>query len=145
VAHSLRKQVQRPEVTEGVDLMHRTGVAESALWWSAFDVVTTALRRLGGVPFTTVRYEDFVADPGGTVRHVLDFAGLPVPPGGLSHVDGDRIVLGTNHQVAGNPVRFRTGEVQVRSDDDWRRALSAREQRTVGVLTAGLRHRYHYR
>lgn len=145
VAHSLRKQVQRPEVTEGVDLMHRTGVAESALWWSAFDMVTTALRRLGGVPFTTVRYEDFVADPGGTVRDVLAFAGLEVPAGGLSHVDGDRIVLGTNHQVAGNPVRFRTGEVQVRPDDDWRRALSAREQRTVALLTAGLRHRHHYR
>jgi hypothetical protein len=145
VAHSLRKQVQRPEVTGGVDLMHRTGVAESALWWSAFDMVTTALRRLGGVPFTTVRYEDFVADPGGTVRHVLDFAGLRVPPGGLTHLDGDLITLEATHQVAGNPVRFRTGEVQVRPDEDWRQALSVREQRTIGALTAGLRHRRHYR
>ena len=44
VANSLGKTVLRPEVTGADDLMHRTGVAESALWWSAFDVVTTVLR-----------------------------------------------------------------------------------------------------
>ncbi|MFC4783451.1 sulfotransferase family protein [Nocardioides sp. MAHUQ-72] len=145
VAYSLRKSVQRPEVTDGVDLMHRTGVAQSALWWSAFDVVTGLLRAVGRVPFTTVRYEDFVADPSGTVARVLDFAGLPAGADSLRHIDGDRLVLGTNHQVAGNPVRFRTGEVQVRVDEEWRRELSIREQRTVTFLTAGLRNRHRYR
>jgi Sulfotransferase family len=145
VAHSLRKSVIRPEATDGADLMHRTGVAESALWWSAFDVITSALDILGRVPFTTVRYEDFVADPRGTVSRILDFARTPVSPADLDHVDGDRICLGTNHQVAGNPVRFRTGEVQVRRDEAWREQLSAREQRTVAALTTGLRHRHGYR
>ena len=33
--------------------------------------LTTALRSVRRVPFTTVRYEDFVADPGGTVERVV--------------------------------------------------------------------------
>jgi hypothetical protein len=145
VANSLAKTVVRPEATDGEDLMHRTGVAESALWWSAFDVVTTVLRGVGRVPFTTVRYEDFVADPRGTVRRVLEFAGVPVSDGDLAHIQDDRIMLGANHQVAGNPVRFRTGEVQVRPDDAWREQMTPRDRRVVGLLTAGLRHRYRYR
>jgi hypothetical protein len=145
VASSLAKTVARPEVTAGGDFMHRTGVVESALWWSAFDLVTTAMQSIARVPFTTVRYEDFVARPAETVQRVLEFAGLTVAPGDLSHIDGDRIVLGPNHQVAGNPVRFRTGEVTVRPDDAWRRLMRARDRRVVGALTAGLRHRHGYR
>ena len=59
-------------------------------------------------------------------------------------MSADRILLGANHQVAGNPVRFRTGEVQVRPDDAWKDTMSARDRRVVGILTAGLRHRYRY-
>jgi hypothetical protein len=149
VANSLRKSVRRPEVTREAgrdeDLMHRTGAAESALWWSTFDVVNGMLATLARVPFTTVRYEDFMADPSGTVRRVLDFAGHPVTPADLTHIRGDRLVLEANHQVAGNPVRFRTGVVQMRTDDAWREQLPARDRRLVGLLTAGLRHRYRYR
>lgn len=145
VANSLNKSVSRPEVDNGVDLMHRTGAAESALWWSAFDVLAGVLRARRWSRFTTVRYEDFVADPRGTVSQVLDFAGRPASPGDLDHVEGDKIQLDPNHQVAGNPVRFRNGLVQVRPDDAWHSELSRRDRRTVGLLTAGLRHRYGYR
>lgn len=144
VANSLGKTVVRPEATQGEDLMHRTGAAESALWWSAFDVVTSALGVVGRVPFTTVRYEDFVTDPRDTVSRVLRAAGLGVTSDDLAHIDGDRIALGANHQVAGNPVRFRTGEVRVRPDEAWRQQMSPRDRRVVGALTAGLRHRYRY-
>jgi hypothetical protein len=143
VAWSMRKTVLRPEAT-GDDLMHRTGVVESSLWWSAFDAVTAALRTRG-TPFMTVRYEDFVADPGRVVRGVLDFASMPPAPGDLTHIDGSRIRLDANHQVAGNPMRFRLGEVPVRADEEWRNSLTTCEKSLVGVLTAGLRHRYDYR
>lgn len=144
VANSMSKTVVRPEVQHGADLMHRTAAAESALWWSAFDVVTRLMRTLGRVPFATVRYEDFVADPAGVVRRILEFAGIPGRPGDLGHLDGNEVVLGPNHQVAGNPMRFKTGTVQVRPDDGWRRHLSARDRRIVALLTAGLRHHYRY-
>lgn len=144
VAWSMRKTVQRPEASGG-DLMHRTGVATSSLWWSAFDVVIALLRARRGTPFTTVRYEDFVADPRRVVGEVLDFAGLPRASGDLAHVQDDRIRLDANHQVAGNPLRFRVGEVQVRADDEWRNRLTTSEKAIVSALTVGLRHRHSYR
>lgn len=145
VASSMRKQVPRPEVTERVDLMYRTGVAQSALWWSSYEVVSRMLAVCGSAPFLRVRYEDFVADPRGAVSQVLEFAGVTTQPAALCHVDEDRLLLGPNHQVAGNPVRFRTGEVTLRADEAWRTDLSSRDQRVVSVLTAGLRHRHGYR
>ena len=144
VANSLRKSVVRPEAADE-SLMYRTGVAKSALWWSAFDVLTTGLSTVGRVPFTSVRYEDFVADPRGTIGQVLDFARLPCSAADLDHVRGDRLVLGPNHQVAGNPIRFRTGEVAIRRDEAWRDQLTPGEQRTALALTTGLRHRHGYR
>lgn len=144
VAWSMRKTVLRPEAASA-DLMHRTGVAESALWWSAFDLVIGGLRARRTVPFTTVRYEDFVDDPRGVVDRVLDFAGSPRREGDLDHIDGDVLSLAANHQVAGNPMRFRTGTVRVAADEEWRNRLSSSEKVVVDALTAGLRHRFSYR
>ncbi|CAN5166157.1 hypothetical protein BH24ACT12_BH24ACT12_28920 [soil metagenome] len=142
VAYSMRKEVQRPEADD-VDLMHRTGAGESALWWSAFDVAyrTVALRR---IPVVTVRYEDFVARPREEVRRVLAFAGEPAPSAALSHLGSDGIRLEPTHQVAGNPVRFASGLLPMRADDEWRDLLPAGERRVVNLLTVGLRHRYGY-
>lgn len=145
VAHSMNKEVLRPEAT-GADLMHRTRPAESALWWSAFEMVSGGLLPASGrAPFLTVRYEDFVRAPAATVRGVLDFAGVPAGENDLAHIDGDVVRLGSDHQVAGNPLRFHTGEVTVRRDEEWRGALTARDRRTVELLTTGLRHRHGYR
>ena len=138
VAYSLGKEVPRPEAG-GADLMHRTSPAESALWWSAFELAASALRvRLPG-RVTTVRYEDFVVDPRGTVRTVVEATGLAVRDADLAHVTRDGVVLGTHHQVAGNPVRFTTGPVPIRPDQAWRRTLPARDRRTVELLTTGVR------
>lgn len=141
VAYSLRKTVRRPEVTDGSDIMHRSGLVSSSAWWSAFDVLGRMLDRSSD-RMTTVRYEDFVTDPAGTLARICEFAGLPGAD--LSHVDGERLHLLPNHQIAGNPVRFESGTTTIRADEEWRSGLTAREQRTVKVLTTGLRRRHGY-
>ncbi len=143
VAYSLSKEVPRPEAG-GEDLMHRTSPAESALWWSAFEVAASALRARHRGRSTMVRYEDFVADPRGTVRSVLEATGLEVTENDLAQVTRDGVVLGPHHQVAGNPVRFTTGPVPIRPDQAWRRSLSSRDRRTVELLTTGIRQARRY-
>lgn len=143
VAHSWAKTVTRPEVLDGSSTMHRYSAAESALWWSAFDAALALLARRG-TPVTTVRYEDFVADPSGCVARTLRFAGLTVPGGGLDHVAPDRVRLGPAHLVAGNPMRFRTGDIALSRDDAWRTQMPVRDQRVVAALTAALRRRHGY-
>ena len=83
--------------------------------------------------------------PEGTVRTVVEATGLSVSDTDLAHVTRDGVVLGTHHQVAGNPVRFTTGPVPIRPDQAWRRTLPARDRRTVELLTTGVRRLRGYR
>lgn len=144
VAYSWGRTVTRPEVVDGSQTMPRYGAAESAAWWSTFDAAFALMSRLG-IATTTVRYEDFVAEPRSTVARTLAFAGLQVADEDLDHVASGHIRLGPGHLVAGNPMRFRIGEIELAADDAWRMDMSARDQRVVTALTVGLRQRHGYR
>lgn len=88
-----------------------------------------------------LRYEDFVAAPGESVDRVRAWLGEPGP----SPVGADGTVeLGGNHAVAGNPVRFTTGPVAIRADDEWRHAMPARHRALVTTVTLPLLGRYGY-
>ncbi|UYM06549.1 glycosyltransferase [Solicola gregarius] len=138
VAHSWGKSVERPEVVGEQALMPRYSAARSAATWTMFAGLAGALRA-SGIAMTTVRYEDFLAAPADTVRHLLDFADHDLDPGGLAQIDGRRVRLGNAHTVAGNPMRFRTGTVDLVRDDAWRSQLPARDRRVVELLTLGVR------
>lgn len=144
VAHSWAKTVARPEAVDGGSDMPRYGPAASALWWSTFDLAFSLLK-VAGVPMTTVRYEDFVQDPRGCVERTLKFAGVAVEDHELAHLSDGQLTLRPTHLVAGNPMRFQAGSIDVVADDAWRRDLPARDARIVSTLTAGLRHRHGYR
>ncbi|CAN5223606.1 sulfotransferase [soil metagenome] len=143
VAYSLRKTVRRPEASDDADVMHRTGLVASSAWWSAFELLGRMLNRSGQDLMTTIRYEDFVSDPAETLAQICQF--VQMSGADLSHLEGDRLLLQPNHQIAGNPVRFDSGVATIRADEEWRAGLSTREQRTVKVLTTGLRRRHGYR
>ena len=50
--------------------------------------------------------------------------------------------LGPNHTVAGNPVRFRRGDVAIEADLEWRSRLETGPRRIVTALTWPLLLRY---
>jgi hypothetical protein len=75
---------------------------------------------------------------------VARFAGLDVGPAELRFIEGDRVTLRGSHSAAGNPMRFVTGEIALRRDDEWVRALSPAARRRVTALTAPLLARYGY-
>ena len=89
-----------------------------------------------------LRYEDFVAEPRTVVSRVLEFLGEDTP---APFIDGNTVVLGKNHTVAGNPNRFRVGEVTIAFDDEWLMRLALRRQLAVRVLAWPLILRYRYR
>ena len=143
VAYSWSKTVTRPEVTDGSAEMHRYSPAESALWSTVFDVMLRGLSRRG-VPVTSVRYEDFVANPRGTVDQVLAFAGHTPLDEDLDHLRPDEVQLQRRHLVAGNPMRFASGSIALKADEQWRAGLRPRDRRLVSALTVRLRRRYGY-
>ena len=144
VAWSWSKEVTRPEVVDASSQMHRYTPRQSAWWWSTFDAAVRSMARIG-IPTHTVRYEDFVSDPRESIRDVLAFAGHPTDDARLAHLESAQVTLGPAHLVAGNPMRFRTGPMPLRVDDEWRRALPTMDRLVVTLLTAPSRRRYHYR
>ncbi|RAY14507.1 sulfotransferase [Actinomadura craniellae] len=145
VAHSWSKKVRRPDAvagsTEG-EFMARWSPAKTAVHWSAQNLGFDYLGRTG-VPTMRVRYEDFVRAPADTLRAVAEFAGL----GGdvaLPFVGENTVELSPNHQVAGNPMRFRTGPVELRVDGAWRDGMTGARRGLVTGMTLPMLRRYGY-
>jgi hypothetical protein len=91
-----------------------------------------------------VRYEDVVADPIRQLQAIASFAGLASGREQFSFVGDGTVTLGAAHTVSGNPMRFSTGAIPLRRDDQWRQAMPPRQRRTVSALTAPFRARYGY-
>jgi hypothetical protein len=141
VAYSWTKRVRRPESTEGSDLMTRYSPVRSAVLWSGHNALLALLARLG-TPTRLLRYEDFIADPPGTLQDLAAFAG--VPAGRPDFLDATSVQLGPSHTVAGNPMRFTVGRIQLRSDDAWRTRLPAPQRHLTTALTLPLLATYGY-
>lgn len=142
VAYSWTKEVARPETADD-ELMPTYSPVSAAAWWDAFNVMLGALRATGADP-VRLRYEDLLASPRTALRRVLAPTGLPLGPGWDGFLTPDGAELGPSHSVAGNPMRFRTGTIPLRTDEEWRTALPARDRRVVTACTAPLLAAYGY-
>jgi len=140
VAHAWSKQVERPE-TDGV-LMPTYGPVEAALLWNSQNVMLDWMGRR--LPHAVLRYEDFVEAPKDALLRVLALLGREEDPSALHFLDGSDLQLTEAHTVAGNPMRFTTGQLTIRNDSSWRGSMPAGRRRLVGALTAPIRYKYRY-
>ncbi|HEY2055105.1 MAG TPA: sulfotransferase [Solirubrobacterales bacterium] len=134
VAWSWQRRKFNPGSGEQMD---RYSLLRTSAEWSAINALTR-LHRPTGARYATLHYGDFAADPSGAVDDILAFLDEPERPNPIAP---DRTVhLGADHTAAGNPNRFRRGAVEIRPDEEWRRAMSPAGRLLVGALTLpGLR------
>lgn len=139
VVHSWSRVKTSPD---GRAVMQRMRPPRIVLAWMENNASAAWLRR--HVPrdrwfFTT--YEDFVARPAETIRAIVAFMH---EEGEAPFVTDDTVVLDVNHTLLGNPDRFRTGEVRIAPDEQWRFHMSRRRQLAVQLATLPLMRRYGY-
>jgi hypothetical protein len=60
----------------------------------------------------------------------------------LGFLQDNRLSLGPNHTVAGNPIRFRRGDIPIVPDVEWQERLEPGARRIVTALTWPLLLRY---
>ena len=142
VAHSWTKEVERPETREAAT-MPRYHPASAAAWWDWFNVGFAGVARLG-VPTTVLRYEDLLADPRTHIAAIGRSVGVPTDGNALAFLTDGTVRLDSDHSVAGNPMRFQTGTLHLRTDEAWRSELGVGSRRIVTAVTAPLLARYGY-
>ena len=144
VAFSLLREVRRPEVVDRAEYMHRASVWRSSLEWLAFNTAFHLLRVVG-TPTQMVRYEDLVRHPRETIGRILTFEGALPQPTDLGFVDGQRVSLGVDHTVAGNPMRFRHGTFDLKMDEAWTGSMRSGQRILATAMTWPLLAAYGYR
>jgi hypothetical protein len=142
VAHSWQRVRNRPEITWRQQDMPRFPVVRSALAWDVTNLAAEGLTRLG-VPTVRVRYEDLVRDAGRELERIVD--GLGLGTARLDFLGPGTARLGPAHTVAGNPMRFEEGIVELRPDEEWTDRMPPMQRAVVTALTAPLLARYGYR
>ena len=115
----------------------------STAYWRGFNLASRAILRRYRQQSMFLRYEDFIADPAGTVAELLRRCGAD-PDG--NPVSGQTVELHTNHTVTGNPDRFRTGTTVIRpTDDSWKRSLPRTARLAAMLVSWPMSWRYGYR
>jgi UDP-N-acetylglucosamine transferase subunit ALG13 len=140
VAHAWTKSVPRPEA-DGAPMPVYSPSKAAALW----DLENLVVEQLGRQhPYLRVRYEDFTEAPKDVLTAAARLAGVD-ETSVLEVLDGETLHVGSSHTVAGNPMRFTSGDITIRRDQSWRAEMPTRRRRFVGALTAPLQRHYGYR
>ena len=142
VAYSWTKEVEKPEIVHGGSPMRRFHPGRMGLRWVGFNLLFELLPAFG-VPSRRVVYERLVAHPREEIERILRFSGVPSTTQDV--IEGRMVRLGRTHTVAGNPMRFRVGPLDLRVDDEWRDRFPDSQRRWVTILTWPLLRRYGYR
>lgn len=140
-AFSWRREVMRSDGASERP-MQRMSLPKSSALWSIWNLTAEAMWRGSEVPYLRMRYEDLVGDPAEAVKTVLYLAG--VASEGLDFLGEGFVTLDAHHTISGNPMRLRTGEVQLKPDLEWESAMPLPQRLMVTALTAHSLTRYGY-
>jgi hypothetical protein len=142
VAYSWTKEVRKPEVTGDDAFMPVYSPSSSGRQWVAYNLLFDALGLLDRTMI--LRYEALMADPRQGLERILAHAGEPVTPESFAFLGDGWVDLGCDHTVAGNPMRFHQGRLDLRLDQAWTTKLPERDRKVVTAITWPLQLRYGY-
>jgi hypothetical protein len=141
VAYSWARSKESPAVVGG-RLMPQRSPAQASRDWSIRNYSYGF--RPGSTRHSRLRYEDFVNDPTLYLAETLIGLGFDDEAGSLPIVNGREISLSVDHTVSGNPARFRTGNIELRPDEEWKVKMRGADRNVVTAVSAPLLLKYGY-
>jgi hypothetical protein len=141
VAYSWTRPRVRTEILGGNHRMPvRPAGLTAARWLYTNGIYSSLNTRFAS--YTRVRYEDLASSPRSTLESLGSHLRMPLADEIWS--GENEVALDVGHTVAGNPMRFSSGHVQVKPDMRWQNEMPKFERRLVSIITAPLRPRYGY-
>ncbi|GES01374.1 sulfotransferase [Acrocarpospora corrugata] len=126
----------------GADTMSTRPALTTAIMWNLGNLA--AMGSWAGDPrrYLLIRYEDLIGDPARWLRAAAALAGVDADE--LPLVGDSTVKMSPTHTVAGNVARHQSGEIELRLDTEWSRALPRAQRVLVECATYPLRNRYGY-
>lgn len=115
----------------------------SSIWWVCYNGMSQVLSRF--VPYNVlVSYETLVLSPKKTVSEILEKLHIEA---NLSNFffNETEVTLGINHTISGNPMRFKTGKINIRMDNEWKEKLPFFSRILVTCFTFPLLYYYRFK
>ncbi len=140
VAFSRLRKKKRPEIHWKDEYMAQTPAYKTGYQWDLMNVSMDLLKCFGG--YTLVRYEDFMRNPKDIVGNIMNDIGLYNKS--ISFIKDKQIELGVDHTVSGNPMRFKTGNIELRVDDQWKGEMTKFNKNIVTAMTYTQLKKYGY-
>ncbi|MEN3307960.1 MAG: hypothetical protein V7603_4162 [Micromonosporaceae bacterium] len=120
------------------------GPLGATLRWNALNLGAELVRHACGPGRTLLlRYEDFAAAPREVLARVVHLCGAL--PDASAFLDARTVRVPVSHAIAGNPVRYHTGEVAIREDGRWRDRQRPADRAVATAVALPLLRRYGYR
>lgn len=140
-AYSWRRKKSLPD-KRGGGFMQQQRPLKAAALWTMWNTAAGAFWRKQPERYLRLRYEDFIREPRKTLEEICGFVDEDVA--GSPFVSETEVQLTPSHSVAGNPSRFTTGLVTLRSDDEWRTKMRRTDRAVVTAVTWPLLLRHGY-
>jgi hypothetical protein len=124
--------------------MHQHGALNNAAQWSVWNVATDRLLKQVGGPDQGLRmlYEELIRNPDEQLSRISSL--LPLEDIAWPAGSNRRYHLGENHMISGNPIRYKTGHIQLALDDRWKTELSMLSTLITNILCGPLMLSYGY-
>jgi hypothetical protein len=141
VGYSWQRKRIRPDVVNRNEYMATYSAQSTALEWIYRNSLIESTHYF--VPhYMRMRYEDFVTNPAKTLAEISNFLGES--PENANIVNGRTVQFNVNHTVAGNPFRFKTGEIDIKLDSQWLDEMKRKDKWLITLWTFLWLRRYHY-
>jgi|Deesub1362A_J573_1020465.scaffolds.fasta_scaffold01190_10 hypothetical protein len=114
--------------------MERRGLLRASAFWVAHNIAAWLLKsRLPPGRYMRLRYEELAREPETALGKIAEWLGFS-PPSGL--FENLKVFLPPNHLIAGNPMRFDSGTITIRLDEEWRLRMPWWKKVAVMCLTS---------
>jgi hypothetical protein len=123
-------------------LFSQKSPVQSSLKWFLVNWSIQTLQRRTKQMYMRIRYEDVISQPSTVVANILRFVGEE--SSNLPFQNGRELELDVNHMIAGNPMRFQRGKLELLPDIEWMSRLRKRDKVLVTLLTWPMLIKYKY-
>lgn len=141
VAFSWARSKVRPEIKDKVEEMPKYSYIKSGIWWFGANLVSEIVSKKVENSYL-LKYENFVENPEKEIGRLLERF---FEENSIAFTSYNSINLESNHTVAGNPSRFKTGPIDIRPDRKWIENMKVLHKTIIWMIDFILMIRYGYK